>query len=155
MRAAKHNLEPQRLDTLASYRILDTRLEQEFDDITRLVAYICKTPIALVSLVDEARQWFKSEIGLGVQETPLACSICAHAILQPGVFQVRDTLADARFANNPLVVGTPNVRFYAGAPLESEDGLPLGTLCVLDYQPRELSDDQTSALRILARQVMA
>jgi len=154
MQARKHNLEAQRLERVASYEILDTPAEREFDDITRLVAHICKTPIALISLVDAGRQWFKSEIGLGVTQTPLDCSICAHAILEPGVFQVTDALADPRFANNPLVAGKPNVRFYAGAPLESQDGLPLGTLCVLDYQPRELSEEQKHALRILARQVM-
>ena len=147
--------EPERLAALRRYDILDTPQEQAFDDITRLVATICHTPIAVINLIDRERQWFKSEIGLGVRETPLDISICAHALLQPGIFIVPDTMRDERFANNPLVTGEPKLRFYAGALLETPEGYPVGTLCVLDYKPRELTEDQKEALLILARQVMA
>ena len=144
-----------RLATLHRYQILDTAREAAFDDITRLAALICGTPMALISLVDDDRQWFKSELGLGVSETPIGSSICAHAIRQPGLFVVPDTLADARFVHNPLVTGDPNLRFYAGAPLHTADGVPLGTVCVLDSQPRSLSAQQAEALQALARQTMA
>jgi len=132
-----------RLQSLRSYGILDTPPETAFDDLTRIAAHVCETPIAVVNLIDEGRQWFKSEIGLGVQETPLEPSICAHAILQPGVFVVPDTLEDARFRNNPLVTGEPHLRFYAGALLKTPEGHALGTVCVLDYRPRQLSDDKS------------
>ncbi|AKJ96284.1 hypothetical protein TVD_13345 [Thioalkalivibrio versutus] len=147
--------EAARLEALKAYDILDTPPEPQFDDFTRLIAYICDAPIAAINLVDRDRQWFKSEIGLGVRETPLDISICRHAILQKGVFVVPDTTRDSRFMNNPLVTGAPHLRFYAGALLESADGLPLGTLCVLDYKPRELTAEQEDALQVLARQVMA
>jgi len=147
--------EAMRLGTLHSYGILDTPREGAFDDITRLAALICGAPMALVSLVDRERQWFKSEIGIGVSETPISSSICAHAIQQTGVFIVPDTLLDERFRHNPLVTGEPHLRFYAGASLRTADGLPLGTVCVLDTQPRELSPEQAEALRALARQTMA
>ncbi|MEO7433602.1 MAG: GAF domain-containing sensor histidine kinase [Dokdonella sp.] len=147
--------ESARLAALRSYGILDTASEGAFDDITRLAAHICNVPISVVNFIDSGRQWFKSEIGLGVRETPLAPSICAHAILQPDLFVIPDTLLDDRFAKNPLVVGNPMLRFYAGAPLLTTDGLSLGTVCVLDTIPRELSDQQRDALRALARQVMA
>jgi len=144
-----------RLETLHSYGILDTPREGAFDDITRLAALICGAPMALVSLVDRERQWFKSEIGVGVSETPISSSICAHAIQQTEVFIVPDTLLDERFRHNPLVTGEPHLRFYAGASLRTADGLPLGTVCVLDTQPRELSSEQAEALQALARQTMA
>ena len=147
--------ERHRLATLHRYQILDTAREAAFDDITQLAALICGTPMALISLVDDDRQWFKSELGLGVSETPIGSSICAHAIRQPGLFVVPDTLADARFVHNPLVTGDPNLRFYAGAPLHTADGVPLGTVCVLDSQPRSLSAQQAEALQALARQTMA
>ncbi len=146
--------EQARLAALRRYEILDTPTEAEFDDFTRLASYICGAPIALISLVDSNRQWFKSEVGLGVPETTLDRSICRHAILQKDLFVVPDTTLDERFRNNPLVTGEPRVRFYAGAPLESSERLPLGTLCVLDYQPRTLTDEQGRALQLLARQVM-
>jgi two-component sensor histidine kinase len=149
-----HPLERARLEALQRYRILDTPPEAEFDDVTKLVAAVCATPIAVINLIDADRQWFKSEIGLGVRETSRDVSICAHAILRPGLFVVPDTLEDARFARNPLVSGQPHLRFYAGALLESPDGLPLGTLCVLDYQPRELGAEQRNILAMLARTVM-
>lgn len=147
--------EEQRLRALADYQILDTAEESVFDDIVELVSLICEAPIAVINFIDRDRQWFKSEKGLGVRETPLDISICAHAILQPGLFIVPDTTQDTRFANNPLVTGEPHLRFYAGALLESSDGYPLGTLCVLDYQPRELTERQRFALQTLANQVMA
>ena len=108
--------------------------------IVKVAAHVCGAPISVINLIDETRQWFKAEIGLGVRETPLDVSICAHAILQPGLFIVPDTLKDRRFACNPLVTGEPNLRFYAGALLETPEGLPLGTVCVLDYKPRELTE---------------
>lgn len=147
--------EKQRLQALAEYRILDTPEESAFDDIVEVASLICDAPIAVINFIDRDRQWFKSEKGLGVRETPLDISICSHAILQPGLFIVPDTTRDARFANNPLVTGEPYLRFYAGALLESRDGYPLGTLCVLDYQPRELTERQRFALQALANQVMA
>ncbi|QNI04743.1 sensor domain-containing diguanylate cyclase [Halomonas sp. SH5A2] len=147
--------ETRRLQALADYDILDTPEESAFDKITEVVSLICNAPIAVINFVDRDRQWFKSEKGFGVRETPLDISICAHAILQPGLFIVPDTTQDSRFANNPLVTGEPYLRFYAGALLESSDGYPLGTLCVLDYQPRDLTERQRFALQALADQVMA
>jgi PAS domain S-box-containing protein len=146
-----------RLAALDSYSILDTPPERAFDEVVRLAAQICDAPFAVVNLVAEERQFFKAEIGLGVRETPLDVSICAHALLRPGLFVVRDTTRDARFAGNPLVTGAPHLRFYAGALLETEDGLPLGTLCVLDREPRPdgLTEQQGFALQVLARQVMS
>ncbi|MFO8047279.1 MAG: sensor domain-containing diguanylate cyclase [Halomonas sp.] len=147
--------ETRRLQALNSYQILDTPAESAFDEIVEVVSIICEAPIAVINFIDRDRQWFKSEKGLGVRETPLDISICAHAILQPGLFIVPDTTRDPRFANNPLVTGEPHLRFYSGALLESRDGYPLGTLCVLDYQPRELTERQCFALQALANQVMA
>ena len=114
--------EAKRLAALRSYGILDTPLEQGFDDVVRIAAYVCNAPISVINLIDDDRQWFKAEIGLGVRETPLDVSICAHAILQPGLFVVPDTTKDPRFASNPLVTGEPNLRFYAGALLETQIG---------------------------------
>ncbi|MEO7936761.1 MAG: GAF domain-containing sensor histidine kinase [Dokdonella sp.] len=144
-----------RLAALRSYGILDTPIEGAFDDVTRIAALICGAPIAVVNFIDSGRQWFKSEIGLGLREMPLGPSICAHAILQNELFIVGDTTQDSRFSANPLVTGDPGLRFYAGAPLLTPDGLTLGTVCVLDMQPRVLSDEQSLALKALARQVMA
>ncbi len=154
MAAPKLQTEKERLAALRSYEILDSPREDAFDDITRLVAHVCQVPIAVINLIDEDRQFFMSEIGLGVRETPLDVSICSHALLQKGLFVVRDTLQDERFLNNPLVIGDPHLRFYAGALLETPEGHPLGTLCVLDYRTRELSPEQKSALQTLARHVM-
>ncbi|MCH8500708.1 MAG: sensor domain-containing diguanylate cyclase [Aliidiomarina sp.] len=143
-----------RLEALYRYNILDTDFDPCFDDLAELGAYICEMPIAVINFVDKDRQWFKSEIGLGVRETALDVSVCKHAILQPGLFVVPDMTKDERFANYDLVTGEPHLRFYAGALLESSDGFPLGTFCVLDYQPRELTAQQQKALKTLARQVM-
>src|ERR1700761_8471458 len=148
--AALPQNETQRLDALNKYEILDTAAEEAFDELTRLAAFICGTPISLVTLVDQHRQWFKSKMGLGVQQTPRQVAFCAHAIKDDKPFVVPDAQQDPRFANNPLVTGDPNIRFYAGLPLTNPDGFNLGTLCVIDRTPRELSEAQTEALRILA-----
>ncbi|HYW64300.1 MAG TPA: GAF domain-containing sensor histidine kinase [Bradyrhizobium sp.] len=153
--ARLHPNEKERLQALRSYGILDTPTEPAFDDITRIASYVCQTPVSVVTLIDEGRQWFKSEVGLGVRETPLNQSICAHAILEHSFLEVPDTTADPRFANNPLVAGPPHLRFYAGALLRTPDGLPIGTICVLDHNPRQLTKEQREVLAALARQVMS
>lgn len=153
--ARLHPNEAERLKALRSYGILDTAFEPSFDDITKIASYVCQTPISIISLVDEGRQWFKSEIGLGVRQTPMDQSICAHAILEHSFLEVEDVTTDSRFNCNPLVTGEPHVRFYAGALLRTPDGLPLGTVCVLDDKPRVLSAEQREVLAALARQVMA
>ena len=147
--------EPERLEALHSYQVLDSDPEQLFTDIAQLTAFICGTPISLVSLIDGERQWFKARVGLDAKETPREHAFCQYAMRAPDVYEVRDATTDARFAYNPLVTGNPNIRFYAGAPLLSPEGQPLGTLCALDTVPRELTEDQREALRMLARQVMA
>ncbi len=147
--------ETKRLKVLWQYEVLDTVPEEVFDDLTELAAKICEAPIALISLVDENRQWFKSKIGLTVGETSRGHSFCAYAITQPGLFIVPDATRDSRFSNNPLVVFEPRIRFYAGAPLITPDGHALGTLCVLDTVARQLSPDQQEALRILAHHVVS
>jgi GAF domain-containing protein len=147
--------EAARVAALHKYAILDTEPEQAFDDLVLLASFICKTPIALISLVDEDRQWFKSKVGVSISETPRDIAFCATAIQQPDLFFVPDTLNDERFRNNPLVVSEPNVRFYAGAPLIDEEGHALGTICVIDRIPREFGPDQQEALKALSRLVLA
>ena len=154
MKAELHFAETQRLEALRGYDILDTPREAEFDDIVEVVSAICETPISVINLINSGRQWFKAEVGLGVRETPIDSSFCAHAILQPDLFVVPDTTKDARFCDNPLVTGEPRLRFYAGALLESPDGLPLGTICVLDYVPRDLNEKQRALLRLMSKQIM-
>ncbi len=147
--------EEARLIALDKYAILDTDPEQSFDDLTLLASYVCKTPIALISLVDEDRQWFKSRVGMAASETSRDIAFCSTAILQSDVFVVPDALADERFRDNPLVVSDPYIRFYAGAPLINEEGYALGTLCVVDRTPRDLAPDQKEALQALSRLVLA
>ncbi|MBB5695782.1 PAS domain-containing protein [Muricoccus pecuniae] len=149
--------EPERLAALGRYNILDTPPEQDFDDLVRMAADLLGAPVAAVNLIAEDRQWFKAEIGLGVREMPLDNSICSRVILSPGELVIPDLLKDPRFDRNPLVTSEPGLRFYAGELLETPDGLPLGTLCVLDTKPRPdgLSDQQRFALKTLARQVMS
>lgn len=148
-------LERERLNTLHNYQVLDTAARTSHDDITRLAAHLSGCPIALISLVDSDRQWFLSRVGLDVAGTARNISFCAHAIQRPDrMMVVPDAKADERFRENPLVVGEPFVRFYAGAPLLSPDGHALGTLCVIDHQPRELSPGVAEALQALARLVV-
>jgi GAF domain-containing protein len=147
--------EEQRLRTLQEMAVLDTPPEERFDRYTRIAAELFDVPIALVSLIDRDRQWFKSRHGLDVLETPRETAFCAHAILDHAVLQVADTLQDARFADNPLVTGDPRVRFYAGAPLAAADGSLVGTLCLIDQRARQLDDQQLSLLRDLADLVEA
>jgi GAF domain-containing protein len=148
--------EDERLARLRAYSILDTAPEKEFDDLVELASRLCGTPMSTVSLVDAHRQWFKARKGLEATETSREVSFCAQAMLQPGVFEVLDTLEDPRFHSNDLVRSGPKLRYYAGAPLVTEDQLPLGMLCVLDDKPRDpLTPLQRFALHTLARQVMA
>jgi PAS domain S-box-containing protein len=145
----------ERLKAIESYDIVDTPREKDFDDIVRIAADILQMPISLVTFVMSDRQWFKAAVGLGgMTETPRDIALCNEAIQQPGSLVVPDTTRDPRFRDNPLVKGEPHLRFYAGALLETPEGLPLGTLCVLDYKPREFTPQQTFVLQTLARQVM-
>ncbi len=155
MKASIHPKQTERLVALRGLQILDTPREARFDQIVELAAAICETPIAVMNLIDENRQWFKSEVGLGVRETPLETSICSHIILQNDFTMVPDTMNDQRFCDNPLCFDEPNLRFYAGALLITDDGLPIGTLCVLDTKPRTLTTVQQNTLKVLAHQVMA
>lgn len=148
--------EKQRLESLHSYQILDTLPEQEYDDVVRIASQVCGSAIALVSLVDVDRQWFKAKVGVDVDQTPRDWAFCAHAILKPGeILHVSDATQDVRFADNPLVLSDPRIRLYAGSPLISSDGQPLGTLCVIDNYPRELSEDQLQSLAALSRQLVS
>ncbi|HVM76253.1 MAG TPA: GAF domain-containing protein [Candidatus Saccharimonadales bacterium] len=146
--------EAARVAALDRYAILDTEPEQSFDDLVILAAHICKAPIAMLSLVDDRRQWFKSTVGVQIRETPREISFCARAIQQDGLFIIPDAQEDPRFKDNPLVTGEPHMRFYAGAPLVNDEGFALGTLCVGDRQPRELEDEQKAALTSLSHLAM-
>ncbi|QSE96873.1 GAF domain-containing sensor histidine kinase [Fulvivirga lutea] len=146
--------EEQRLKDLQNYNILDAIEEPAFNEIVDLASFICNTPISLVSFVDKERQWFMAEKGLDAKETPREYSFCAHAILDDEIFEIEDAKKDARFENNPLVTGNPNIRFYAGVPLKSRQGHNLGSLCVIDKTPKKLNKEQKKALRILGNRVI-
>ncbi len=156
MKAALPTNETARVETLHESGLLDSLPEQAYDDITLLASHICQTPMAIMSLIDSERQWFKSKVGLDESETSRETSFCAHTILEPNeMLIVPDARLDARFSDNPVVSDEPGIRFYAGAPLVTSDGHALGSLCVADLTPRQLTDVQISALQALARQVMA
>ena len=155
MPASLPSNETKRLDALRHYHILDTPAEQAFDDFAFLASILCQTPIALMTLVDSDRQWFKARLGLDTSETPRAHAFCSYTILGDDVMVVEDATLDERFADNPLVTASPHIRFYAGAPLIDGDGNALGSLCVIDTQPRPLTAEQRIALHALARQVIA
>jgi signal transduction histidine kinase len=151
----KHTQEKRRLAELQSYNILDTLPESDYDGLTKIAAQICGVPIALISLVDEDRQWFKSTFGIEVSETPRDLAFCAHTINdEDNELIVEDARKDERFHDNPLVIDDPNVIFYGGIPIKSENGLPLGTLCVIDNKPNSLNDSQKESLKALSKQVM-
>src|SRR5258707_10581222 len=147
--------EKARLEALRSYKILDTDPEKAFDDLTILASHICETPVALISLIDADRQWFKSRVGVSLTETPREVAFCARAIQQSDLFIVPDATKDPRFSSNPFVVSDPKIRFYAGAPFTSSDGHPLGTLCGVDVVPKQLSPSEHDTLLAFRRQVQA
>lgn len=148
--------ENQRIQALKEYNILDSISEKEYDDITKLASQICQTPVSLISLIDDTRQWFKSNHGLFVRETPREYAFCTHTIQNPSqVFVVPDSRVDARFSDNPLVSDDPYVIFYAGAPLVDSNGFALGSLCVIDHKPNSLSEQQLQALQVLAGNVVS
>lgn len=150
------NNEAERLEVLRNYQILDTPPEQVFDDLAQLAGFICGTPISLVSLIDADRQWFKAKIGWADSDsTKREVAFCQYTILGEDVFEIQDTTKDPMFCDNPLVTNAPSIRFYAGAPLITPEGIPLGTICALDTVPHRLNDGQRNALRILAREVVS
>ncbi|QNF35946.1 GAF domain-containing protein [Adhaeribacter swui] len=147
--------ETKRLQALDEYQVLDTEDEEQYNNLVALASYICGTPISLISLITHNRQWFKAKVGLPISETPRSHSFCQFAIESDDVLEIPDALEDIRFYSNPLVTGNPNIRFYAGAPLVNSEGHRLGTLCVIDTEPRELSEAQKLALATLSEQVVA
>lgn len=147
--------EKARIEALREYNILDTLPEKAYEDITKIASAICQIPIALISLIDEDRQWFKSHHGLNLIETSRDISFCSHALdADSGIFIIKDAREDLRFSDNPLVTGSPNIVFYAGVPLISTDGFSLGTLCVIDDKLRELDQNQIDSLKALSNQVV-
>jgi GAF domain-containing protein len=146
--------EVQRLAALREYDILDTLPEHVFDDITHVAATVCDSPIALISLIDGTRQWFKAKVGLDLDESPRDTSFCAHAILRDELFEITDAQFDEDFHDNPLVIAAPRIRSYAGAPLITADGFRLGTICAIDTRARRLSETQRDTLWALSRLVM-
>jgi|TARA_R100000049_G_scaffold2012_1_gene4490 two-component sensor histidine kinase len=149
-----HPREEERLRELRRYNILDTERERDFDDLVEIASQICEVPVSVVNFIDEGRQWFKAEVGLGVRSTPIETSLCGHVILEGDFVEIPDTLKDERMADNPLCTEEPGFRFYAGAVLRTEKGLPLGTLCVLDHKPRTLTPHQRRVLEVLSKHVM-
>lgn len=154
MKPALHPEEGARLRELRRYGILDTDRERDFDELVEIASEICEVPVSVVNFIDDGRQWFKAEVGLGIRSTPLETSLCGHVILQDDFVEIPDTLNDSRMADNPLCTSEPGFRFYAGAILKGANGLPIGTLCVLDHKPRVLSDHQRKVLRVLSKHVM-
>lgn len=154
MKPAQHPNETERLRELRRYGILDTEREREFDELVEIASVVCDAPVSVVNFIDEGRQWFKAEVGLGVRSSPIETSLCGHAILQGDFVEIPDTLSDTRMADNPLCNGEQGFRFYAGAVLKAGNGLPLGTLCILDHKPRTLTDHQRKVLRVLSRHIM-
>ncbi len=154
MRAKTHPQQTERLKALRRFEILDTAREAEFDEIVNFAAELCGTKISVINLVDEERQWFKAETGLGIDETPLETSICSHVILETDFVEIHDTLSDTRTSDNPLCTDAGGLRFYAGAILKTSDGFPIGTVCVLDDKPQKLTPLQRNGLKLLAHQVM-
>jgi len=147
--------EAERLQELRGYGVLDSPNEAEFDAIVRQAASLMDTPIAMISLIDEDRQWFKAKVGVDASQTPRTISFCTHAIRSDAVMVVNDAQADPRFVNNPFVTGDPNIRFYAGAPLRTETGRRIGTICVIDRTPRPpLTPEQEQMLNALAAKTM-
>lgn len=148
--------EQQRLQALDSYQIMDSLPEEDFDELTKMASQICGTPIALITLVDSSRQWFKSKLGIDVQQTPREHAFCAYTITDPsGILMVSNAREDQRFAENPLVTGDPNIAFYAGISLQTSEGMQLGSLCVIDTIPRTLDEQQLWSLKVLGKQVIA
>ncbi|HKO54951.1 MAG TPA: GAF domain-containing protein [Thermoanaerobaculia bacterium] len=146
--------EDKRMEALFAYKVLDTPPEAVYDDIAHVAAGVCDTPVALITLVDGSRNWFKARVGVEVEESPRDLSFCGHAILREEIFEVVDASMDERFADNPLVESAPHIRYYAGAPLITPDGYKLGTICAIDVRPRRLSDAQRDTLSALSRLVM-
>lgn len=146
--------ENERLKALYEYNLLDTLPEENFDRLTKLASIICEVPIALISIIDKDRQWFKSNVGLGANQTPRNISFCQYSIMGTELFEVEDALKDSRFKENPLVLEDPNIRFYAGYPIIDLNGFALGTLCVIDKTPKTLSENQRLALKTLAEDIM-
>lgn len=155
MKPCLHPQEEKRLRELRRYGILDTERERDFDELVEIASDICEVPVSVVNFIDAGRQWFKAEVGLGVRSTPIETSLCGHVILQGDFVEIPDTLQDERMADNPLCTSEPGFRFYAGAVLKGANGLPLGTLCVLDHKPRSLTDRQRKILTVLSKHVMS
>ncbi|WP_338636842.1 GAF domain-containing sensor histidine kinase [Spirobacillus cienkowskii] len=154
LKASAENSEKLRLQALKEYNILDSPPELTHDEITKIAAYICNTPVSLISLIDTNRQWFKSKFGFGVSETPRNISFCNHAIYENDIFIIEDATKDERFNNNPLVISDPYIKFYAGAQLRTPKGITIGTLCVIDYKPNHLNETQIEILKSLSKHVI-